>query len=237
MAMCKQFALGLFAAMCFAAQADVIKVSSSAWEALMPAEQAAIKGMHLVDVRPAGSFGLVIDVQGLDESIPGSNAGSALGSSFAQAAYIDRAFKPGNNYSATNQLAIGILGAVIGSSMNRPTIPQYHLRYALKMGDGEIVYRDTVQSDPFRHAPGICLDLSSMVPGPQVLCRQTAADIRQQYLAATPPASSPIAAATPNVTVPPPERPALEKVECKAANVAPVVITADQCNAIGGKIL
>jgi hypothetical protein len=219
--------------------ADVVNVLVPAWNGLTDSEKAAIKKSHLINVRPADAFGLVVDTQGVNESTPGSSAGAAIGASFAEAAYIDHAFKPGNNYSAKNQLAIGILGALVGSTMDRPAVAQYHYRYAIKMSDGEIGYRDAVQSDPFRHAAGVCLDLSNLTPAPQIMCRQTTDDIRRKYLAEgrPPTVPPPILSASPA----PVERPAAPqasgKLECKAANVAPVFVTPEQCISIGGSPL
>jgi hypothetical protein len=225
---------------CAAHSQGALSVSDAAWNSLAPQERAAIQQAQVVDVRRAGSFGLVIDNQGVNESTPGTNAGAAIGGAFAEAAYIDRAFKPGNNYSAKNQLAVGILGAIIGSSLDKPAVAQYHFRYALKLSDGEIVYRDSVESQPFRHPAGMCLDTTSLTPLPQTLCTHTVADLRRLYLTQA-------VAATPIVVAPPisePPRPveaatvdAAARVECKVGNLSPASTTAEKCNLIGGKIL
>ena len=92
--------------------------------------------------------------------------GSALGS----AAYIDRSFRPCNNYSAVSQVGAGLLGALLGAQLDRRPVSQYHFRYALRRRDGEIVYADSVQQDAFRHPVGICLRIADLSPVPQALC-------------------------------------------------------------------
>ena len=59
-------------------------------------------------------YGIVIDNQGVNESSAGTNGGALLGSALGNAAYIDRSFRPGNNYSAVTQLGVGIFGAILG---------------------------------------------------------------------------------------------------------------------------
>lgn len=115
-------------------------------------------------------FGIVIDNQGINESSPGTNGGAFLGSAIGNAAYIDHSFRPGNNYSALTQLGAGIIGAILGSQLDSPAVSQYHFRYALRLHNGEIVYRDSVQQDAFRHPAGVCLRIADLRPVLQYLC-------------------------------------------------------------------
>lgn len=45
-----------------------------------------------------------------------------LGSALAQTAYIDRTFRGNNRYSATGQLAIGLVSAVLGSAASSASL-------------------------------------------------------------------------------------------------------------------
>lgn len=226
-------------------QSGVAKILRPVWAALGEAERASIQQRYVADLQDASGYGLVIDNQGVDVSTPGTTSGAQLGSAVANAAYIDRAFSPSHNYSAKTQLAVGLLGAIVGSALDRPAVRQYHFRYALKLRDGEIAYRDIVQGEPFRHPAGICLDLRSLTPAPQTLCTQTVADVRKTYLeglasgvlssvavqapaisdAAVPPVPQPVSA------------PPADRVDCKVGNLAPISTTPDKCNAIGGRPL
>lgn len=160
----------LFVAMfCVGANAqESIKILRQAWKDISIDERNTIQQKYSVDLRDGNAYGLIIDNQGVNESTPGTSGGAVLGGAVGNAMYIDRAFKPGGNYSATTQLAAGILGAVIGSSLDKPANAQFHFRYALKLSSGDIVYRDSIQLDSFRHPAGMCLELSTLSPASQV---------------------------------------------------------------------
>lgn len=217
--------------------ASTLQISSTVWTELSADERALIQRDNIVELRDPNTFGTVVDTQGVDESQPGTTGGAALGSAVANASYIDHAFKPGNNYSAKNQLAVGILGALIGSSVDRAPIAQFHFRYAIRLASGEITYRDSVQSDPFRQAAGICLEVSSLTPLPQSLCVQTATSVRATYLKGTVAVPVVVTERAPQGTAQsnvPASSAGLERVECKMTNLAPFQTSAEKCLAIGG---
>ena len=115
-------------------------------------------------------YGTAFDNQGIDQSSAGTSGGAMVGSALGSAAYIDRAFRPGNNYSAVAQLGAGLLGALVGSQLDRQPVSQFRVRYALRRRDGEIVSRDSVQQDAFRHLVGMCLRIADLLPVSQTLC-------------------------------------------------------------------
>lgn len=158
-----------------------IKVSQSAWVALTPFEREYIQRSHIVDLAELDSFGVIIDNQGVNESTPGTTGGANLGGAIGNAAYIDNAIK-GGNYSAKNQLAAGILGAILGSSLDSRPNAQYHFRYAVKLGNGNIQYFDEVKGDAFRHPAGVCVSVPNIALIDQQLCSQTAIILRATYL-------------------------------------------------------
>ena len=215
-----------------------LKVSEGAWTGLTPEERSEIQAAQLVEVFSSDSFGTVIDTQGLDQSAPATSAGAALGSSFAEAAYIDRAFKPENSYSAKNQLAMGILGAVIGSTLDTPATQQFQFRYALRRSDGEVQYRDSVQSSPFRHPVGMCLNTISLDPLPQSVCNDNTADLRRKHLRRNA-APLPVAATRPQSDLPAPhaQDSSVDQVTCKLGNLQPIQTSADKCRSVGGVTL
>jgi hypothetical protein len=237
------FVVGL-ACITAARSQEMLKVSRPAWDGLATNERALIQQRHIVEVREAGTYGVIVDNQGVNESTPGTSGGAALGGSFAEAAYIDRAIRNGN-YSAKNQLAVGILGAVLGSSLDRPAIQQFHFRYAIKLASGEIIFRDSVQSEPFRIPAGLCVDVAAIAPLSQELCSQTTASLRARILSEVGGAPTQEVAPLPMGTTPvgaSPEtsevnRNAAGKVDCKVTNLAPFSTTIDKCQAIGGKVL
>ena len=159
-----------------------LRVAKSAWEQLTGDERRQIKEKWNVELLGTTAYGIVIDSQILNESTAATNGGSNLGSAFAQSAYIDNAFKAGNNYSATNQVAIGVIGAIAGSSFDKRAVTQYRTRYSVRLADGNIQMTDDVKGDPFRLPVSICIQFPSLDMSDQSLCTQTAAALRLKHL-------------------------------------------------------
>ena len=217
------------------ANAQSIVVSRSAWEALTADERAAIQNHHVVDARDGASYGEIVDAQGIDQSTPGTKDGSTLGAAIGNAAYIDRAFKPDNNYSAKTQLAAIVLGAVIGSALDKPAQAQFRFRYAIRLASGEIEYRDIIQTELFRHPVGICIDLNLLEKVPQSLCIANSDGLRARYLKE---AAKKSLATTPQTTaIVEPAVKSESSVQCKPANLAAITTTREKCLLINGEIL
>ena len=151
------------------------------WDELSEAEKISITADYDVKILSSDSFGIITDVQGADQSTPGTNAGAALGGAVASAAYLDRGLR-GNNYSAGGALAIGLLGAAIGSTMDSGPSSKFQFRYTVKLGDGEIQYFDEVKSTSFRHSVGVCILVPSLTLISQKVCNQTIESVREKYI-------------------------------------------------------
>lgn len=171
---------------------EVVRVIQEAWDELTVDEQRSLEVTRTVEMRQAGEFGVIIDGQGADQSTPGTNGGAIVGGALAQTAYIDRAFR-GGSYSATTQLGLGLLGAALGSTLDQSANQQYRIRYALRLRSGEIAYRETVSSSPFRYAVGECMDMGPVTTVLQAMCNQTGASLRRDYLAVVVEAMQPVA--------------------------------------------
>lgn len=157
-------------------------ITKSIWEKLSEAEKISITTDYDIKILSPDSFGVITDVQGADQSNPGTNAGAALGGAVASAAYLDRGLR-GNNYSAGGALAIGLLGAAIGSTMDSGPSSKFQFRYTVKLGDGEIQYFDEIKSTSFRHSVGVCILVPSLTLISQKVCNQTIESIRERYIA------------------------------------------------------
>jgi hypothetical protein len=221
-----------------------IKVSQVAWSTLSSSERELIQKSFVVSVVSQDTVGVIIDNQGVDESTRGTNGGAALGGSLASAAYVDSALR-GRNYSAVNQLAFGILGAMIGSTLDSKANAQYHYRYAVKFGNGNIQYFDEVSSDPFRHPVGVCVSVPSVSLVDQQLCTQTADSLRTTYLhqaTFAPPSqmASPLAKSDTGSTLEPPTvvpgdaSNSSTTINCKLGTLAPVRTSPEKCSLIKG---
>lgn len=242
---------------------SVIKISQTAWLGLTPQEQSVIQQAYVVDLAEQASFGVIIDNQGVNESTAGTTGGAQLGGAVANATYVDNAIQHGS-YSAKGQLAVGILGAILGSSLDSQAQTWYHYRYAVRLGNGNIQYYDQVQSDAFRHPVGVCVSLPNIALIDQQLCTQTAAMLRVMYLGMaplppsyTPPPAPPAYAPPPPASVPQlkPAKvaesstqtvqailpvavaPVSTQVNCKLGTLAPVRTSAEKCKLINGSLV
>lgn len=156
-------------------------ITKPVWDKLSEEDKNSIKAQFDVEVLSPDSFGIITDVQGADQSTPGTNAGAALGGAVASAAYLDRGLG-GHNYSAGGALAIGLLGAVIGSSLDTEASSKFQFRYTVKLGDGEIQYFDEIKSTSFRHSVGVCILVPSLNLISQKVCNQTIESVREKYI-------------------------------------------------------
>ena len=148
-----------------------------------------------------------------------------------------------------NQLAIGILGAMVGSTLDSKSKAQYHYRYAVKFGNGNIQYFDEVSSEAFRHPAGVCVSVPNVALTDQQLCAQTADSLRMVYLrqlTVLPPPSQPLGmqVATPNLLSSSAQTGTVaaqgdvgnlpNMVNCKLGTLAPVRTNAEKCELIKG---
>ena len=166
-----------------------VLVTRSVWDVLSDEEQKTLNDQYQIKLLEDDQFGQVMDVQGVDQSSPGTNAGAVLGGSVASAAYLDRGLR-GHNYSASGALAIGLLGAVVGSSMDQQAVARFQFRYTVRLGDGEVKYFDEIKTTQFRHSPGVCVTVPEMNLISQQVCNQSPDAVRKRYLRAAAQAAS-----------------------------------------------
>jgi hypothetical protein len=189
---------------------ESLTTSQGAWDGLSLADQEILRASATVYVMPLRSYGIITDAQTANLSTPGTSGGAALGATIAQAAYVDRAFSgSGSGYSALAQVALGLVGAAVGSSMDRQAQSAYQTRYTVQLGDGDVEYFDQTSSSVFRHSVGICVGLPDMRLIPQKICRQTTDHLRAEAVARTPIVA--VAAAEPAPSVPTPATPAASR--------------------------
>jgi outer membrane lipoprotein SlyB len=158
-----------------------ITVVRPAWTALSQSEQEKLSARMMVSILEPTQYGTVLDVQGADQSTAATNGGAIAGGAIANAAYVDRALR-GGNYSLMNQLAIGVVGAAIGSNLDKQAVSKFQFRYTVRQGDGEIQYFDEVKSTSFRHSVGVCLTLPTLELVSQKICNQTPEMLRAQLV-------------------------------------------------------
>lgn len=159
---------------------SIAHLSKGAWEELSAEEKAKLEGTHAIRTHEPDRYGVITDVQTVDQSTPGTTGGAALGGAVASAAYIDRSLR-GNSYSVGANLAVGLLGAMLGSAADTAPVQQHKTRYTVKLADGEVQYFDEVKADSFRHSPGVCIHVPEITLATQNLCNQTVDSVRKRY--------------------------------------------------------
>ena len=167
-----------------AVSADVLNVPRGIWHILQPNQKALLSDRYVINVLAGNSYGTIIDIQRVDESSRGSNAGAKLGAAYASAAYVDNAFKgrPSSwNYSSTGHLTSQITGALIGSLANQPAVARYRTRYTVKMGNGGIEYLDEIKGDPFTHSHGLCVAIDPIRPIDSEICNISLEQFQAKY--------------------------------------------------------
>ena len=152
-----------------------IKISSSLWGEFSKDEQVLIVSRFPeMEIVSSENIGVIQSAQIADRSTTGSNRGAILGSAVGQAAYIDRAFSnSGSNYSAVTQLGVGILGAMLGSSLDSKPQRSFVINYAVKSVDGQIKEVRQQSADEFTKLVGQCVSIPDLNTISNLLCSDT----------------------------------------------------------------
>jgi outer membrane lipoprotein SlyB len=192
-------------------------------------ERNAIQQLKVVSVIADDAAGTIIDAQTLNSSDPGTNAGGQLGSAIGSAAYVDNAFKGNDwNYSAKTHLGASLVGAFLGSALDRPPTAAFTTRYAVRTLDGQVKTITQTKDNAFRQSIGVCVTLPDLELTDQSVCGTPAA---------APIAVPAMAASQPDTVRPQTVVTSQDDVLCKFGVTAPIRTTEDKCNANEGKII
>lgn len=153
-------------------------VPEALWNNLTAKEKSQVSNALEVNLVSTATMGVIMDVQTLDQSQAGTNAGSQLGAAFGSATYVDKAFSGDNvDYSAKKHLGVALLGGVLGSAADRAPVSSFRTRYTIKLQDGSIQHVEKETPNQFRHAAGLCVFLEPFRIASQQLCSMTKADL------------------------------------------------------------
>jgi hypothetical protein len=165
------------------AQPGKVYINSVIWNSLTDDDKAFVRSHQLVEVVDGTKLGVIVGVQGLNQSTPGNAAGSALGSAIAGAAYVDRAFTgPNYNYSALTHLGTLIIGQLAGSALDQKATASYFFRYSVRTLNGTIKYIEQQTGLPFHLAQGECLRTDTFETFPLAVCETEPVKFRSVYL-------------------------------------------------------
>jgi len=213
-----------------------LDVPEALWNSLSVKEKVHVSNALEVNLVSTASMGVILDVQTLDQSQAGSNAGSQLGAAFGSAAYVDNAFSgDGVYYSAKKHLGVALLGGVLGSAANKAPVSSFRTRYTIKLQDGNIQHIEKETHNQFRHSVGLCVFLEPFSIANQQLCSMTKADLlaaaenkQGAYQAPQPP--------QPRLEQAVPAMEDTKSVRCKVGENSATLIPKPTCDALGGLI-
>ena len=215
--------------------AESIVIPGHVWSALSETQKHAFKEAYDVSLIPIESYGIVVDAQTLDDSRPGNNAGSQLGAAVGSAAYVDNAFKGNNwNYSATKNLAAGLLGAAIGSSLDTTPTSVFATRYFVKLKNGAVVTVNERKSDPFKIPPGLCVEIGPLRVAQEPICEAS----KEAFLAKLESIHTISTSPKPKERTPTQSTDAQQvryvtkNVKCNIGNSSPIIIDKFKCSQI-----
>jgi hypothetical protein len=175
-----------------------------------------------MQVIPVQAVGRLISHQVIDRSKPASNAGSQLGGAVGQAAYVDQSFRQ-RNYSAVGQLSAGLIGALVGSSLNRPAETKFLISYGIETMDGSVKAFITSSTNGVAAPNGQCVYAGDAMEAPNFLCADTLVGFLQRAKKFN---SGGKASEIEEVS---------DRISCKISTVGAISLSRDDCSKLGGK--
>lgn len=107
-------------------------------------------------------YGRIIDVQVINQSTAGSNAGSGIGTIIGSAAYVDNSFSGNSSsYSAMGHVAAAFLGGMLGSAYNEDASISYEINYFVKSNNGEVIKIVEASSLQVHEPSGTCVEITN----------------------------------------------------------------------------
>lgn len=122
----------------------------------------------LLTVVPDDDVGQITTVQVINRSTSGTDYGARLGSALGQASYIDNTTWRG--YSATSQLAAGLIGGLIGSALDDKATTRFQINYGIKAPKEEVRQVINSTNDESALPIGMCIWLKNFTQAPSALC-------------------------------------------------------------------
>ena len=106
-------------------------------------------------------YGRISDIQFENKSHINPGTSANLGALAGQAIYIDNT--SWRNYSGLNQIGAGLLGAMIGSSLDQPTSIQYQRTYWVTLNSGETIPVSSLVPDQTHIPRGVCVEVKGTI--------------------------------------------------------------------------
>lgn len=212
-----------------------LDVPEHVWNSLSSSEQINLSQKFEIRTHATSSYGILVDSQVLDKSTAGTTSGANLGAAYAQARYIDNAFSGDSiDYSASKQIGAGVLGAVVGSLLDKPATSKFITRYTVHLANNNIqTFDETSKEQGFSKATGLCVLTNPVRPTNQHLCNLTKQELLLISSKGIIENEATLKTSQPSATAPS----ASLKVKCKIGNNAPILMDKNLCLSANGEIL
>jgi hypothetical protein len=148
---------------------SLLHIPKSVWDGLTIDEKKVISNNHFVSLVENNRYGRIISSHIENNSYINNNSMSNLGSVVGQASYIDDNW---DNYSAKEQVLAGVLGALVGSALDKKTDIKMTVTYTIEFLDGSVKDVRNNQKDSHIYGVGVCLDLNSMRSANSLYCNR-----------------------------------------------------------------
>ena len=146
---------------------SLLHIQKTIWDGLTVDEQKIISNSYLVSVVEDKRYGKIISSHIENNSYVNNNSMSNLGNLVGQASYIDDNW---DNYSAKEQVLAGVLGAIVGSTLDKKTDIKMTVTYTVEFPDGSVKDIRNIQINSHKYGVGVCLDTRNMRPTNSVHC-------------------------------------------------------------------
>lgn len=199
---------------------QILLVNEAVFVQLSSDDQEKIRaGQPSMQVVPMQSVGTLVSHQVVDTSRPGTTGGSQLGSAIAQAAYIDQARL--GNYSAVTQLGAGLVGALVGSSLDRSPQKGFLINYGIKLMDGSVKAILNRSADGIAAPIGQCVFVDDATEAPPYLCADNLVSFLQRARSLNADKGG---------------KGRVTQIACQVSGVGTIQLSREDCNKLGGQV-
>lgn len=146
---------------------SLLHIQKNIWDDLTIDEKKLISNNYFVSVVENNRYGKIISSHIENNSYINNNSMSNLGSVVGQASYIDDNW---DNYSAKEQVLAGVLGALVGSALDKKTDINMSVTYTVEFLDGSVKDIRNSQKNSHIYGVGVCLDLHRMKSANSLYC-------------------------------------------------------------------
>lgn len=216
---------------------SLLHIPNTIWNGLTDDERKIISNNYIVSEVEDRRYGKVISSHIENNSYINNNSMSNLGSLLGQASYIDDNW---DSYSAKDQVLAGVLGALVGSALDKKTEINIIATYTVEFLDGSVKDIKVRQKNSHLYGFGVCLDTKHIVSANSFYCRKNYVEEILSEIYENKEVNFPDRIEKDIKTVriqDESENPSESNVTCKLGNGEPFITTKSICMKVKGTIL